>query len=114
MPYRLITSAVLSIVSSVLFTPSAGASPLVSHDVLMKATRVAICEEGGWSHSVDGPTYFGSLGWLWSTWQQFRYHNFPKNMYYATPAQQSWAMAHFVNTELHGWWPDQKGCTGGY
>ena len=86
--------------------------PLVSAQLLAKASRVAVCEEGGW-HSVDGPTYFGSIGFLWSTWQAFRAPSFPVNMYYATPAQQTWALAHFVGAVLH-YWPDQNGCTGGY
>ena len=117
MPYRRTTSVVISIVSLVCAAPSAGASthrPIVSSAILSKASRVATCEEGGWSHSVNGPTYFGSLGWLWSTWQRWRAPSFPVNMFYASPQQQSWAMAHFVKHELGGWWPDQFGCTGGY
>ena len=86
--------------------------PLVSAQLLAKASRVAVCEEGGWNN-VDGPTYFGATGWLWSTWQAFRAPSFPVNMYYATPAQQTWALAHFVGAVLH-YWPDQNGCTGGY
>lgn len=86
--------------------------PLVSAQLLAKASRVAQCEEGGW-HNVDGPTYFGALGWLWATWQAYRAPSFPVNMAYATPAQQTWAMAHFVGAALH-YWPDQNGCTGGY
>lgn len=86
--------------------------PLVSAQLLAKASRVAQCEESGW-HNVDGPVYYGAIGFLWSTWQAFRAPSFPVNMYDATPAQQTWALAHFVGAVLH-YWPDQAGCTGGY
>ena len=88
--------------------------PLVSAAIMAKATNVAVCEEGGWINDVDGPTYYGSLGWLAVTWAQYRAPSFPASAYLATPAQQAWAMAHFVGAKLHGWWPDQVGCTGGY
>ena len=89
------------------------APPLVSPYILAKASNVATCEEGGWNN-VDGPLYFGALGWLEATWAQFRAPSFPGSMYDATPAQQAWAMAHFVGADMGGWWPDQTGCTGGY
>lgn len=85
---------------------------LVSSQALAMATRVAVCEEGGW-HNVDGPTYFGALGWLWSTWQMFRTPSFPVNMANASPEQQAWALERFVRY-YHMAMPDQIGCTGGY
>ena len=114
---------VTALLATALAVPApAGASPsayspyLVSTQILGKATNVAICEEGGWSASSDqnGPRYFGNLGWLWVTWQQFRAPNFPVSMHDATPRQQAWAMAHFVGSVFHGWWPDQGHCTGPY
>ena len=81
--------------------------------IFAKATRVAICEEGGWV-DVHGPTYYGALGWLQATWDQYRAPGFPARMDEATPQQQAWAMAHFVGSAMKGWWPDQGSCTGGY
>lgn len=71
--------------------------------------KVHNCEEPSWH--VNGPTYYGGLGWLWGTWQIFRRSDFPVNMAYATIRQQSWAMARFA--AVNGW-PDQPHCTGGY
>ncbi len=90
-----------------------GRRALVPPELLAKASRVAQCEEGGW-HNANGPTYFGALGWLWATWQAYRAPSFPISMADATPAQQTWAMAHFVGAAMGGWWPDQGDCTGGY
>lgn len=85
--------------------------PLVSRLIMAMTMRVHVCEEGGHGWRVDGPTYFGGLGWLWSTWQAFRSPAFPANMADASPQQQAWAMAHFATA--YGW-PDQRGCTGSY
>ncbi len=85
-----------------------GVEPVrITHAALVRWTRVAICEEGGW-HNVDGPTYFGSLGWTWATWQQFRRADFPKNAYHATVAQQVWAAQRFAGH--YGFVPDRFGC----
>ncbi len=86
--------------------------PLVSRLIMAMTERVHVCEEGGYGWHVNGPTYFGGLGWLWVTWQTYRRADFPRSMADATPAQQAWAMAHFAR--VYGW-PDQDGCwAGGY
>lgn len=87
---------------------------LISGSIMRKVERVHVCEEGQAGWHVDGPIYFGGLGWLAATWQRYRAPSFPVNMADATPEQQGWAMAHFVGSALNGWWPDQVGCTGGY
>ena len=74
-------------------------------------TRVAICEEGGW-HNAHGPTYFGALGWLQSTWDQFRAPSFPARMNEASITQQIWAAQRFAG--YYHLVPDQSGCTGSY
>ena len=81
----------------------------VSHRVLEMTRRVHDCEEPVWN--VNGPLYFGGLGWLWATWQAFRRADFPRNMAFASVREQSWAMARFA--QRYGW-PDQRGCSGGY
>ena len=88
--------------------------PLVSLTTMMKVIRVHDCEERDAGWHVHGPKYFGGLGWLNATWKQWRAPSFPIRMDLATPVQQAWAMAHFVASVEHGWWPDQDGCTGGY
>ena len=86
--------------------------PLVSRLIMVMTERVHICEEGGYGWHVNGPIYFGGLGWRWATWQAFRRHDFPPSMADASPAQQAWAMARFAR--VYGW-PDQQGCwAGGY
>ena len=74
-------------------------------------TRVAICEEGGW-RNAHGPTYFGSLGWLQSTWDAFRGPGFPARADEASITQQIWAAQRFAG--YYHLVPDQHGCTGGY
>ncbi len=88
---------------------------IVSALVMSLASNVNHCEESGNWH-VDGPTYFGGLGWLWATWQDWRQPTDPVNMAQATPPEQARAMARFVGHVLGGWWPDQPlgNCTGGY
>lgn len=80
---------------------------------MQKATRVAVCEEGGWSRVARGPLYYGSVGFLASTWAMFRFRTFPANMADATAQQQAWALSHML-AYYHMGWPDQNGCTGGY
>ena len=108
--------------SFALSAPASAASPLsklAPHghatfaSTLSRATRVAICEEGGWgpSHDAHGPAYFGNLGWLDSTWISFKYSGDPRHMSSATTQEQARAMGRFA--AKYGW-PDQTGCTGGY
>ena len=87
-------------------------APLVAPWVMAATERVQACEEGSYGWHVNGPKYFGGLGWLWATWQAFRRPDFPLNMADASPEQQAWAMQRFA--EHYGFWPDQRGCTGGY
>jgi hypothetical protein len=129
----LIVTALLSAASAVPGT--AGASPsayspyLVSAQILVKVVNVSRCEEGGnWQYPLKTAwaahkgdvyvlthsKYFGGLGWLQATWNQFRAPDFPAVMNKANPEQQAWAMAHFVGSVFHGWWPDQGRCTGPY
>ena len=88
---------------------------LVSPLVMALTTNVNRCEESGDWH-VAGPTYFGGIGWLWATWQQWRQPSDPLNMAQATPQEQARAMARFVGHVMGGWWPDQPAghCTGAY
>ena len=113
MKSKLISFVCTVLASVVLAQPSYASTQLVSASIMAKVERVHLCEErsGGWH--VNGPTYFGGLGWLAATWAQFRAPTFPVSMADATPQQQAWAMAHFVGSVLH-FWPDQVGCTGGY
>ncbi len=74
-------------------------------------SRVAICEEGGW-RNAHGPVYFGALGWLQSTWDQFRAASFPVRADQATITEQIWAAQRFAG--YYHLVPDQSGCTGGY
>ena len=71
--------------------------------------RVHNCEEPVWN--VNGPKYYGGLGWLDATWLRFKRRDFPRYMSQATIEQQAYAMSKFA---LKYGWPDQNGCTGGY
>jgi hypothetical protein len=104
----------VTVVSFSAFGNAAGAAhTLVSPSIMQRVLRVHDCEEpGNWN--VDGPRYYGGLGWLSATWLAWRAPDFPLNAALATPEQQAWAMDHFVASAEHGWWPDQAGCTGGY
>jgi hypothetical protein len=110
------------IFSALLVVSSAGATtrPLVSAYIMQKVERVHICEERGYGWHVDGPVYFGGLGWkvnkygVQQLWLNFKPPRAPQSMADATPFQQAWAEAHFIGSVFHGWWPDQVGCTGGY
>lgn len=73
-----------------------------------QATRVAVCEEGGW-HNAHGPEYFGALGWLNATWQEFKLPWMPHLMSDATPMDQAWALQQFA--KKYGM-PDLHGCHG--
>jgi len=84
----------------------------VTRSMMRDVSRVNVCEEGGRWH-VDGPTFFGGLGWLHPTWLMFRRPEWPQNMADAPPYMQANAMWRFVwhfNVPM----PDQHGCTGGY
>lgn len=84
------------------------ASTKITPLVWSRASTVARCEEGGW-HNVHGPTYFGSLGWLQATWDDFKLPSMPSRMDLATPAEQAWALWQFA--KKYGW-PDIHGCRG--
>lgn len=75
------------------------------HQVLV----VHHCEEPVWN--VNGPQYFGGLGWLSATWLMFRLPWMPMNMAYATVREQSLAMVRFATR--YGW-PDLGGVCRGY
>lgn len=111
----ILITAVLSLTSGSI-AAAASTRQLVSPTVMAKVVRVHECEENvpnGWH--VDGPEYFGGLGWLAATWTAWRAPWMPANMALATPEEQAWAMLRFiVRGPLHGLWPDQDGCTGGY
>lgn len=108
---------------SLLFTLSLWGSPasasvhsrLVTARAMQIATKVAVCEEGGWGavHNAHGPTYYGNIGWLDATWLMFRRHDFPRRMDYATPQEQAWALLRMLGYYRMSA-PDQRGCTGGY
>ena len=80
--------------------------PLVSRAIWVKVYKVHECEESASWH-VPGPLYFGGLGWLWSTWQQWRSPGDPINMANATPMEQARAMYRFVTGANGGIWPHQ-------
>jgi len=97
---------VFCLMPHVAHNSSASSRPLL----MQKATKVAVCEEGGWN-DAHGPRYFGALGWLDSTWLEFRTSSDPRFMDHATPLEQAEAMARFAR--IYGW-PDQFGCQGSY
>ena len=76
-------------------------------------SRVNVCEESGDWH-VRGSIYSGGLGWMNALWLQWRAPSFPMSAALASPAEQAWAMSHFVKHVMGGYWPDQPYCTGGY
>jgi hypothetical protein len=118
MTRRTLTSIAFVLSITCAFTQSviAGADQhrLVPNGIFQMATRVAVCEEGGWSRADDahGSKYYGNLGWLDATWQRYKMPGFPPRADEATPQQQARAMLHFVTVAEHGWWPDQYGCHG--
>ena len=107
---RFIFAPLFSVLLAV--TPAGASKPLVSASIMAKATRVAICEEGGWNNA-HGPLYYGSVGFLDATWQMFRYKTFPARMDHASPSEQAWALSHML-AHYGMAWPDQFGCSGSY
>ena len=77
---------------------------------MAQARHVNLCEEGGNWH-VDGPRYFGGLGWLNATWQEFRLAWMPRNMALATPSEQAVALGRFAHRYFM---PDLDGTCAGY
>lgn len=78
---------------------------------MAQARHVHLCEEGGYGWHVDGPTYFGGLGWLWATWQTYRASWMPRSMADATPLEQAWALGRFA---ARNGMPDLNGTCHGY
>lgn len=88
---------------------------LVTPLQLQETERVHVCEESDAGWAVDGPRYYGGLGWLQATWDTYRLPGFPASANLATPQQQARAMVRFVEVGNGGVWPDQDGCwKGGY
>jgi len=87
----------------------------ITHAMFERVANVQLCEEGSNGWHVDGPKYFGGLGWLAATWTEFRNPHFPRSAARATPLQQAWSMYRFI-AHYRISWPDQpRGhCTGGY
>ena len=69
------------------------------------------CEEGSNGWHINGPLYYGGLGWLSATWNMFRQPWMPLVMSNATVREQAWAMVQFAKT--YGW-PDSYGRCYGY
>lgn len=110
-----LVSVLIFVLVSAVFVSEVGASPkrpVVSWPIWQATVKVHNCEEPSWH--VHGQTYSGGLGWRHDTWDRFKAPWMPSDMGDATPLEQAWAMAHFVSTMNHGYWPDQFGCTGGY
>ena len=107
---RRTVSVLIFIVLSAVSQP-ASASTLVSAKIMQMTMKVHVCEESAAGWHVHGPRYFGGLGWLDATWQEFKLPGFPARADLATPQQQALAMARFA--ARYGW-PDQSGCSGGY
>ena len=101
-------------ISSLFIASEAVASPkpVVSWAVWLKVLNVHRCEEPAWN--IRGPVYSGGLGWRNDLWGRFRAPWMPSSMADATPLEQSWAMAHFVQRMNGGVWPDAHGCQGSY
>lgn len=79
---------------------------LVTPRVFQMVMKIHLCEAKALGWHVNGPKYFGGLGWLYSTWLTYRSAWMPTNMADATPQEQALAMVHFVNRTLH-YWPHQ-------
>jgi hypothetical protein len=86
--------------------------PVVPWSIWLKVLKVHNCEEPAWN--IKGPIYSGGLGWRNELWAQFRAPFMPLNMGDTKPLWQAWAMAHFIEKDNGGYWPDQSGCSGGY
>ena len=115
-PVRLRALALVSVLIFVavtaIFVGEVGATPVVPWSIWQKVLKVHNCEQPNWS--AVGPTYSGGLGWHNDLWLRFRAPWMPLNAGRASPLNQAWAMAHFVTQMNHGYWPDQRGCNGGY
>jgi hypothetical protein len=113
-----LTFSLVLLISATLATSASATSGMTSTHrlvppaVFSKVERVHMCEEPTWH--VRGSLYRGGLGWLDATWQRYKLPGFPMHADEATPQQQSRAMLRFVTVAMHGYWPDQHGCTGGY
>ena len=96
-----------------LGAPWASASTHVSQGQMNQARWVNHCEEQGQKNPwhVNGPTYFGGLGWLWATAQEFKQPSWPSNMALWTPQMQAWALYQFA--AKYGM-PDQNHTCHGY
>jgi hypothetical protein len=78
---------------------------------MAQARWVHACEEGNRGWNINGPTYFGGLGWRWATWQMFRLSWMPTNAALATPVEQAFALLRFaakygmpdLNGQCHGY-----------
>ena len=101
--------AAFFLAATLCISSSADAVQLVSHRIMVMTLRVHNCEEPVWN--VNGPKYYGGLGWLDATWLAFKRKDFPRYMSEATPQEQAYAMEQFA--KKYGW-PDQHGCSGGY
>jgi hypothetical protein len=116
--HKLLLISTLTSLLAALPATASWASPKNTPQYLLKAEKVHFCEENvpnGWH--VDGPVYFGGLGWLAATWDRYKLPGFPATAAQATPLEQARAMARFVAIVERGWWPDQLNgdqCTGGY
>ena len=105
-------SLLLSSILTLGLSTIAGANslPKVSPLELRLTYRVHHCEEPTWH--VNGPSYKGGLGWRLATWNTFRLPWMPLTMDKATIMEQAVAMVRFVN--YYHFWPDLRGCCGGY
>lgn len=85
----------------------------VSPALMAQARWVNHCEENGQPNPwhIAGPTYYGGLGWLNATWQEFKAPSMPHLMSSATPMEQAWALGRFAH--VYGM-PDQNGTCHGY
>ena len=113
-------AAKISLVLSFSLSSHAGAlvpmTPAQLHvtPVMMVQGRwVDHCEEDGqpdpWA--IDGPKYFGGLGWRSATWATYRLSWMPFSMNLATPLEQTWALYQFA--KVNGM-PDLGGTCHGY
>lgn len=93
-------------------TTAAGPSVAITHAALVRWMKVHVCEERGHGWHVHGPTYWGGLGWMQATWDQFKRADFPARADLATVAEQVWAAQRFAG--YYHLVPDQHGCTGSY
>ena len=102
-------AVLLAALLSLPVQPAGAAKPLVSALIMQKTTRVHNCEEPVWN--INGPKYYGGLGWLDATWLAFRSPGDPRYMSQASPQRQARAMSRFAAKYN---WPDQFGCQGSY